>query len=244
MIRVPTPLHGWRIFWGEVGVIVLGVLIALGAQQVAEAIDWRQKARAARDALDVELRDNYGQAIEAIMVAPCVDRQLADLATGLTAPVRVVAPTMSDRTNDRYVYRVPSREWSNQVWRSAVGDGIVAHLDAPFAQAMREHYTQLEGLVIYSLQTDEVGWRLRVLAQPGPIDPATRGVLLQDIETARGLAAFTATVAKQVARRLSERGVIDAGAPLSRYLPRSGTIDFCRARGLPLGTVDPSFPMS
>ena len=27
---VPTPLHGWRAFWGEVGIIVIGVLIALG----------------------------------------------------------------------------------------------------------------------------------------------------------------------------------------------------------------------
>jgi hypothetical protein len=32
------PLHGWRVFAGEVGVIVLGVLLALGAQQLAEKI--------------------------------------------------------------------------------------------------------------------------------------------------------------------------------------------------------------
>ena len=32
------PIHGWRVFAGEVGIIVIGVLIALGAQQVAE--DW------------------------------------------------------------------------------------------------------------------------------------------------------------------------------------------------------------
>ena len=34
-MKVPSikPLHGWRTFWGEVGIIVLGVLIALGAQQ-------------------------------------------------------------------------------------------------------------------------------------------------------------------------------------------------------------------
>ena len=29
--HLPKPLHGWREFAGEVGVIVLGVLIALGA---------------------------------------------------------------------------------------------------------------------------------------------------------------------------------------------------------------------
>jgi hypothetical protein len=29
--HLPKPLHGWREFAGEVGIIVLGVLIALGA---------------------------------------------------------------------------------------------------------------------------------------------------------------------------------------------------------------------
>ena len=33
--NLPKPLHGWREFAGEVGVIVLGVLIALGFEQIA-----------------------------------------------------------------------------------------------------------------------------------------------------------------------------------------------------------------
>lgn len=33
--HIPRPLHGWREFVGEVGIIVLGVLIALGFEQVA-----------------------------------------------------------------------------------------------------------------------------------------------------------------------------------------------------------------
>ena len=31
-IHLPKPLHGWRAFLGEVGIIVLGVLIALAAE--------------------------------------------------------------------------------------------------------------------------------------------------------------------------------------------------------------------
>ena len=30
--HLPKPLHGWREFVGEVAIIVLGVLIALGAE--------------------------------------------------------------------------------------------------------------------------------------------------------------------------------------------------------------------
>jgi hypothetical protein len=40
--RLPKPLHGWREFAGEVGIIVIGVLIALGAQQAVET--WHARA--------------------------------------------------------------------------------------------------------------------------------------------------------------------------------------------------------
>ena len=36
--HLPKPLHGWRAFLGEVGIIVLGVLIALGAESAVEAV--------------------------------------------------------------------------------------------------------------------------------------------------------------------------------------------------------------
>ncbi len=34
--HLPKPLHGCREFTGHVGIIVIGVLIALGAEQVVE----------------------------------------------------------------------------------------------------------------------------------------------------------------------------------------------------------------
>ena len=39
--QLPQPLHGWRVFAGEVGVIVLGVLLALAAQQAGEGFQVR-----------------------------------------------------------------------------------------------------------------------------------------------------------------------------------------------------------
>ena len=43
--HIPKPLHGWREFAGEVGIIVLGVLIALAAEQAVQAIHHRIQAR-------------------------------------------------------------------------------------------------------------------------------------------------------------------------------------------------------
>jgi hypothetical protein len=39
-VHLPKPLHGWRAFVGEVGIIVLGVLIALSADQLVSAFQW------------------------------------------------------------------------------------------------------------------------------------------------------------------------------------------------------------
>jgi hypothetical protein len=53
--HLPKPLHGWRAFVGEVGIIVIGVLIALGAEQVVEAIHWRDSVSQMREAMRSEL---------------------------------------------------------------------------------------------------------------------------------------------------------------------------------------------
>jgi hypothetical protein len=50
-VRLPKPLRGWREFGGEVGVIVLGVLIALAAQQAVEWVHERQDVAQLRGAL-------------------------------------------------------------------------------------------------------------------------------------------------------------------------------------------------
>ena len=53
--HLPKPLHGWREFAGEVGVIVLGVLIALSADQVVEDLNGRADERAFRETIDHEI---------------------------------------------------------------------------------------------------------------------------------------------------------------------------------------------
>jgi hypothetical protein len=56
--QLPKPRHGWRAFAGEVGIIVLGVLIALGAQQVVTDINDREAVAQLRSAFRAELADD------------------------------------------------------------------------------------------------------------------------------------------------------------------------------------------
>jgi hypothetical protein len=57
-IHLPKPLHGWRAFAGEVGIIVIGVLMALGAEQLVQWIHGREDVAQLRAALNGELADD------------------------------------------------------------------------------------------------------------------------------------------------------------------------------------------
>jgi hypothetical protein len=77
--RVPKPLHGWREFAGEVGIIVIGVLIALGAEQVVETIHWRHEVSLFRNSVDHEMANNLGTYTYRMKENACVDARLRDL---------------------------------------------------------------------------------------------------------------------------------------------------------------------
>jgi hypothetical protein len=95
--HLPKPLHGWRAFVGEVGIIVVGVLIALGAEQVVEDIHWREETRVTRKALYSDATDNLGAAKWRQVQQPCVDRRLKEIAAIFRAhaagrPIRLLGP--------------------------------------------------------------------------------------------------------------------------------------------------------
>lgn len=78
-VDLPKPLHGWRVFVGEVGVVVLGVLIALGAQQVADKLNERAEAREARKSIQEELATYMGRLESRWGVRGCIARRLDEI---------------------------------------------------------------------------------------------------------------------------------------------------------------------
>ena len=75
------PREGWRVFAGEVGVIVLGVLIALIAQQVAENWQWRQTVARTKADLNAQISTAVANSAERAAVDPCLSQRLSQLAT-------------------------------------------------------------------------------------------------------------------------------------------------------------------
>src|SRR6476661_10506557 len=78
-VHLPKPLHGWRAFFGEVAIIVLGVLIALAAEQAVESWRWSREVHETRLAADTELAHNLAVFRYRLGQKECVERRLGDL---------------------------------------------------------------------------------------------------------------------------------------------------------------------
>jgi hypothetical protein len=73
------PAKGWRAFAGEVGVVVLGVLLALAAQQTAETVNERREAAETRATLTNEIRETLALLELRRLAQPCIDRRLKEV---------------------------------------------------------------------------------------------------------------------------------------------------------------------
>jgi len=135
-MKVPSPLNGWRVFCGEVGIIVLGVLLALGAQQVVEAANWRREVSDFREAIDEELGKNLSIYKVRLEQNECVARrlaelqQLADFPTGAPAPKR-----------QRPIATIDSYSYFFSVWDNKDAD-VMAHLPLKVRTKYAEIYDE------------------------------------------------------------------------------------------------------
>jgi hypothetical protein len=76
-VQLPKPLHGWRQFAGEVGIIVLGVLIALGARRLQNV--QQRSTNEARRAVRGELEVNMSRLASRAAQKHCVENRMEEI---------------------------------------------------------------------------------------------------------------------------------------------------------------------
>jgi len=122
-VHLPKPLHGWREFTGEVGIIVIGVLIALAAQQVVESAQWRSKVNAAQTSIDFELNDQLDYSEEVLRFRPCA----GPFIDALEAAILRHDATAIGKLHDTRPPFEP-HPWRSTAWQSAMSTGVADHL--------------------------------------------------------------------------------------------------------------------
>ena len=135
-VHLPKPLHGWREFAGEVGIIVIGVLIALSADALIERASWRHKVELADANMRVEVERNRTNAAQYAILQACADRFLdrmtADLINGDTVDLGKL-----QEIGEPFV----TEAWTATAWEAAVAGQIGEHMEARrflnYAEAFR-----------------------------------------------------------------------------------------------------------
>jgi hypothetical protein len=192
-VHLPKPLHGWRAFVGEVGIIVLGVLIALSAEQVAQSIHDRYLAREALEHIRSELAYDSAFAAERIALGDCMRASFTDAKQRLMAgggdwpglkgkPLDGApkVPATSSLFASVPPMSSPHRLWPESAWTAATSSGVFNRGQQRFF-----NYAALYAMVDWlgRLQDHEIAdyTKLMPLDVPQKLDPSARLQLLRDV---------------------------------------------------------------
>src|SRR5688572_6142552 len=153
LIRLNPP-NGWNAVAWELAIVVVGVLIALGAQQAVEEFRWRHEVRLTEDALTIEIADSVLHASERQMVSRCLRDRLTHLIGKVSSneglwsgdPLPLPRVPTGVKTTTPATYRTPNRAWNDDVWVATQNGGVFSHMPSERVAAFAKVYARMEGL--------------------------------------------------------------------------------------------------
>lgn len=257
-----SPSMGWRAFWSEIVIVVLGVVIALAANEAVQEWSWRNKVADAEARLQGDVTWAFLWAAEKYSSRPCVDAQLAALSRNVLESTATLKPAhlVTNHLGLSYVVRLPNRPYRFPVWDALIADGTASHF-APQRQAFLGRISSDMAQALSSeTETRSLMGRLLMMRDPIPLDPVVRAELLTNINQLRSLTAFEALNAQQRMRRISDAGDAPTAEHVELFLNASGKNPsgsdysgmayFCNSQRLPVAdwrdyqkvTVNTQFP--
>ena len=184
MASIVRPREGWRVFAGEVGVIVLGVLIALGAQQVVETIHDREAVAQLRSALRAELADDRARWEDMRASDACTRQRLEALdrwSSTAPAQAKLVRP-----------YRLMLWNMHSSSWDIAKASPAAAHIPLDERLTYADLYAGIDNWRDYLAEE-----RVNAIALSGLLESADQPDSRQQIK-------FHVAMARVLQRRRAE----------------------------------------
>lgn len=230
------PPHGWRAVVWELGIVTLGVLIALAAQQWAEARTWDGKLRQSRTAIADELAKHYSWSVEWRVVLPCLVAQVDRLRERVEKSGDILdpAPLFSEAAVPRYTIRLPSKDYSDGAWQAAIADNTAARLEPALRRELADHYTQAATVHAEAQLNLDDHMALQILGRPLRLDPLVRFNLLERLERLRGRVEFMDLQAGQLINHIQKVRMVPNARDAIRDVERFGSYKFCKDQALPM----------
>lgn len=204
-IHKPKLIHDWRELFVEIGVIVIGIVIALGAEQVVEAMHWREQIEGAETALKPNFVRVVDNAAEREAEAACVSDRLAWLG-GLvdrSAETGRLPAVTSFGTP-------PFSPWRNAVWNGLVSGQVATHLPRDKLLTYSAIVVQSDFLADLSDQELEQWTTLETLIGPGRrFSDAEAETLRVTLAKARFSARTMLRTSQLAVQRIRGTGLLD-----------------------------------
>ena len=240
-----SPSMGWRAFWSEILIVVLGVAIALAASEAVEAWNWRNKVDDAEKRLQGDIAWAFLWAAEKSASQPCIDAQLAAMGRNVLESGDKLKPLPVVNSLDlQFVVRMPNRPYRFPVWDALLADGTASHFSSQ-RQALFGRISDGMGMSrTFEMETRRLGGNLLLMRDPIALDPVVRANLLADINNLRSLTTSEGLNAKQRMRVIADAGMAAPDEMVERFLNAdgknqsgadfSGMTHFCKTHGLPV----------
>src|SRR4051812_38877059 len=197
-IHKPKPIRSWREFLTEVGTIVLGVCIALAAEQAVEWWHWRNEVAQARISLADELSRNMLVSINRVRTAHCTEQRLDTLAAIVDAASRTgVLPPVPE------FGRPQTSAWPDETWQSVIASVTATHFSDKELALLGGAYGQVQRQAIRT-RDEMLAWaHLYTMVGPGRrLDPSSESVLRVALSEARYANRSTSVVSGQIVRQI------------------------------------------
>ena len=180
-IHKPKPIHNWREFLKEVGIIVLGVSIALSAEQAVEWVHWRNQVAEAREVIATEMATNLFGAISRVRNVDCVERRLDALGAILDSSAKKGnMPPVGD-------IGMPWRQvYPSGAWESVMASQTATHFPSQRLADLSTSYKLVERIESATTREVEAWNSLYAMVGPGRrLDPASEAKFRDALSQAR-----------------------------------------------------------
>ncbi len=180
-IHKPKPVHNWREFLSEVGVVVLGICIALAGEQTIEWFHWRGQVEEARGVIATEMAYNLDGAIWRMRLSDCVEQRLDDVAKILDDASRSGSlPPVGN------IGAPPPHMWRSGAWESVVASQTATHFPRQQLAALGAVYKVVQRLEDHAAPDRDAWSDLYAMVGPGRrLDPSLDTQLQNAIGRAR-----------------------------------------------------------
>jgi hypothetical protein len=206
--HLPKPLHGWREFAGEVGIIVIAVLIALGAGQLVDSAHEAQVRRDTLRAANAEVTTGLQNFVNRRLLEPCIERRFEEVAALLAVSAKggFHAPS--------WIGRPQFWGFDSPAWDAATAGGRVALLSLNQQTTLGGLYSQLQDLTVLEREEQKAWADIRQLELLSDVDPQTRASVRSALAQARLLDWNIRVDSEQSIARAERIGIVGKLTPL------------------------------